>query len=55
MKTEREQPRDIMLEICRLTYMLIDELVENEEQRERFFKLVDKATEELHEDREKKV
>ena len=48
MKNEREpNKRDTMLKVCRLTYMLIDELVENEEQREDYFKLIDKAIEEL--------
>ncbi len=51
MRNERET----MLKVCRLTYMLIDELVENEEQREKYLELVDKATEELHEDRKQEV
>ena len=51
MKEREPNKRDTILEVCRLAYMLIDELVENEEQREKFFKLVDKAVEELHEKR----
>jgi len=42
-----EPSKDIMLKVCRLTYMLIDNFIENEEQREELFELVDKATEEL--------
>ena len=34
--------RESMLAVCRLAYMLIDELVENEEQREKNLKTVDK-------------
>ena len=39
-----ENKKDI-LKLCRLTYMLIDELVENEIQKEEYLELVDKIVE----------
>ena len=43
--------RESMLAVCRLAYMLIDELVENEEQREKNLKTVEKVVNELNDKR----
>ena len=47
IKSGDNMERESMLKVCRLTYMLIDELVENEEQKEKNLKTVDRAVEEL--------
>ena len=52
---ERECPKTAMLKVCRLTYVLIDELVKDKDQKEECFKLVDKAVEEIHGKRENRT
>jgi hypothetical protein len=53
MKKEREfnevpDYKEVTLRLCRLTYMLINELVENEEQRKEHLGLVDKVVERVN-------
>ena len=46
MKNERE-PKDTMLKKCRLVYMLIDECMEDGEQKEDYLETMDKIVEVL--------
>ena len=45
--TKKEQPKETMLKKCRLIYMLIDEYIEDGEQKEDYLETMDKIVEVL--------